>query len=135
MRAPLRILLTLLFATVVHADTPLLRVDRESGIARLNWTGGQADFAVYESDTPRRVVSPARIATTTPGAEWRRNDDPGDARVLFFQVSCPGGGCDEICFDALDNDGDTLVDCDDDDCAGLPDSPRNNRRADCKNHE
>ena len=81
-------LLLLACATAsASAATPLLRVDRERGVARLNWTGGNADFAVFESDTPRRVVSPARIATTTPGAEWLRADGVSDARVLFFEVS------------------------------------------------
>ena len=100
------------------ADTPLLRVDHEVGAARFHWTGGISDYSIYESDDPRRVMSPARLETTTPATEWTRAHGAGDPDVLFFQVTCPGGGCDEACFDAVDNDGDTAVDCADADCLG-----------------
>lgn len=99
----------------------ILRVERAGADARLYWTGGAPPYDAYQSLDARRVVSPARVLGTTAATEIVRPTPAPDAPLVFLEIGCAGAGCDERCYGGADDDGDTLADCADPECAGTPD--------------
>ena len=63
-----------------------------------------------------QVVSPA--ATTTYSVTLTN----GNGCIDIDQVTVTVGNCIEICVNGLDDDGDGLIDCEDDDCQPVPDA-------------